>query len=121
MFFVNSYFFSEISSSSLSDILNETEDVCVEEESSNMEAWRTFLSVFSPHQLAKQLTMENSMSANLAISDTQVISYFVRLGLRKTLRLARMIYGSRFIIQFVVLKLSRLKIVCCLKGKVILL
>ena len=73
MFFVNSlYFSSEISSPSFSDILNETEDVCVEEESFNMEASRTFLSVFTPLQLAKQLTVKDAVSANLAISDIKV-------------------------------------------------
>ena len=110
MFFVNSYFSSEISSLSLSDILNETEDVCVEEESFNMEALKTFLIVLSPHQLAKQLTVKDSVSDNLAISDTKVNFYFSRLGLRKTLGLARTIFGSRLTIQFVSSKLNRLKV-----------
>ena len=48
-----------------SDILDETDDVCVEEHSVNMEASRTFLNLLSSQQIAEQLTVKAAVSMTL--------------------------------------------------------
>ena len=50
------------SPSIFSDILDETENVCVEEESVNMEASGTFLNLLSCQQIAEQLTVKAAVS-----------------------------------------------------------
>jgi len=45
-----------------SDILDETENVCVEEDSVNMEACATFLNLLTSQQIAEQLTVKAAVS-----------------------------------------------------------